>query len=319
MHDTSSDPDVLGEAERWWARLRGAATPGELTAFERWHAVPEHAAAWARTERLWHDLGKLDGHPELERMAAAALAATARRPRRRWPIAIAAAACLVLAVASLAVFRPPPPTIYATGPAQRRTVALEDGSHVMLNGDTEIAVRMRKRSRELTLRRGEAVFEVAHDAQRPFRVAAGGGLVTALGTHFQVSKRDRQVTVTLLEGSVTVDRDRTDEHLRLQPGEQAAFAVDSGRMATRSVDTAVVSSWTQGRLLFRATPLAEVIAEVNRYATTPLRLADPSLASTPVSGTFPIGDSRSVALGLQALLPLRADTTSADRIVLRRR
>jgi transmembrane sensor len=233
------------------------------------------------------------------------------------------AACAVLAVAAIMLWvihqTVPPPVVYATGPAQRHTVTLHDGSRVTLNVDTELAVFIHDDVRDLVLRHGEALFDVAHDPQRPFQVSAGDGQVTALGTHFQVSNRDREVVVTLLQGSVAVDRDASDEHLRLRPGQQAAFAVDNGRISTRTVDTDVASSWARGRLLFRGTPLSDVIAEVNRYADTPLRLADPSLAATPVSGTFPIGDSRSVALGLQALLPLKADTGTPGRITLRRR
>lgn len=318
---------MLEEAERWFVRLMDDnCSADERAAFAQWRATPEHAAAYAATERLWRRMGDLAGNPELERLAAEARTATAPRPRHarhpRWRVPAAVAACAVLAVAAvLLVFRPfvSPPAIYATGPAQRQTVTLADGSQVILDVATELAVRMHEDERDLTLRHGQALFDVAHDAERPFRVSAGGGQVTALGTHFQVSNRDHEVTITLLQGSVAVDRDASDEHLRLRPGQQAAFVVGSGRIATRNVDTDVVSSWTRGRLLFRATPLADVIAEVNRYASTPLRLADPSLAATPVSGTFPIGDSRSVALGLQALLPLQADTSTPGRITLRRR
>jgi transmembrane sensor len=328
MDAISPGEDVLEEAERWFVRLMdGNCSADERAAFVQWRATPAHAAAYAATERLWRRMGDLAGNPELERLAAEARAATAPRQRARdrrprWRLPAAMAACTVLAVAAmLLVFRltSPPPVVYATGPAQRHTVKLHDGSRVTLNIDTELAVRIHGNVRELTLRHGEALFDVAHDAQRPFRVSAGGGRVTALGTHFQVSNRDREVVVTLLQGSVAVDRDASDEHLRLRPGQQAAFAVGSGRIATRTVDTDVISSWARGRLLFRATPLADVIAEVNRYAATPLRLADPSLAETPVSGTFPIGDSRSVALGLQALLPLQADTGTPGWITLRRR
>lgn len=331
MDDTDPGSAALAEAERWFARrMTGGCTRAERKAFERWRATPGHAVAYARTEQLWQGIGGLAGNPELERLSTEALSATAPRVRKTardarrtpWWLAVPVAACLMAAFAVTTImFRDPvpPPVIHATGPDQRRTVRLADGSRVVLNVDTEIAARMGDDTRELTLIRGEALFEVAHDAQRPFRVGAGGGAVTALGTRFQVGKHDGEVMVTLLQGSVAIEREDTDEHLRLQPGQQASFAVDGGRIATRTVDVDVVSSWTRGRLLFRATPLAEVVAEVNRYADTPLRLADASLGATPVSGTFPIGDSKSVALALQALLPIQADMAAGNEITLRRK
>lgn len=330
-NETPPSSSALAEAERWLARMRSDPSDRERAFFEQWRADPEHARAWAWTERLWQSLDGLESDPELEQMAAEALAETApprpavsRGRRRHWAAAaLLAAACVVAAiVTTLVVYRHPlpPPAVYTTGPSQHRTITLKDGSHVVLNIDTRIAVRMLDDARELHLLHGEALFKVAHDADRPFRVSVGGGHVTALGTHFQVSDLHDRITVTLLQGSIAVDRDPTDEHLRLRPGQQASFTQgDARHIAMRTVDPDVVSSWARGRLLFRATPLAKVIAEVNRYAKTKLRLTDPALASTPISGTFPLGDSKSVALGLQAMLPLKADAGTPGWITLRHR
>lgn len=329
MDAHSPDPRSLAEAEDWFARLRtGNCTPRERVRFERWRAGADHAAAYAETERLWRGMDGLSGHPELQRLASEALRGTEPRHgmasrRRGWrlPVALAAslAACALL-VAGYLQLRPPaaPPVEYATAAGQRETVVLEDGSRLTLNGDTALSVDYGRDARRLTLARGEAVFEVAHDARRPFRVRAGAGEVTALGTRFQVRNQPERVTVSLLEGSVSVRRQDTGERLRLDPGQQALLAAGETGIASRPVDVEVVSSWTRGRLLFRATPLAEVLEEVNRYAPIPLRLADPVLGGTPVSGTFPIGDGESVALGLQALLPIRAEI-GADAIELRPR
>lgn len=313
---------ALAEAEQWFARMRDGGSAADRAAFEQWRSEPQNAAAWARTTALWDGLAALDNDPAVERMVANAMWATRPRRRARWPAAAAIAACLVLACSAVllsTLHAPPPPAVYATGPMQRRTVALADGSKVMLNVDTRIEARIGDDARRLTLSRGEALFDVVHDARRPFKVTAAGSEITDLGTRFQVSNREQQVKVTLLEGSVAIDRAKTGEHVRLRPGQQAVFAIGQGAIATHEVDIQVASSWTRGRLLFRGTPLSQVIAEVNRYTDTPIRLADPSLGSVPVSGTFPIGDSRSVAAGLQALLSLRADTSAPGRIVLRRR
>jgi len=328
MSSVAPGPKVLAEAERWFARLKTSNCPAEdRAAFERWHADPEHAAAYAQTKRLWEGIGGLAGNPELEALSAQALRATdPRRQQQRagWhmPLALAAsvAVCAVVLIFALGVFdRAPPPVVHATGPDQRDTVRLEDGSQLMLNADTVVAVRMASDRRELVLEQGEAVFGVAHDPQRPFRVEAGNGTVTALGTRFQVRHDPAQVTVTLLEGSVALERPDSGERRQLTPGDQAIYGDVGTPVALRMVDTDVVSSWTRGRLLFRSTPLAEVVAEVNRYAGTPLQLEDPALGTLPVSGTFPMGDSESVALALQALLPVRIEQGDGGPIALHRK
>lgn len=317
MTPDAPGPGTLAEAERWFVRLRTSdCSAAERAEFERWRCHARHAAAYARTERLWQSMDGLAADPQLQALSMQALRATdpRRRPRRtgwRMPLAAAAAvaACALALGFALGLFEPAPaPVVYATGPDQRgHAVRLDDGSRLLLNVDTAVSVSMAGDRRLLTLERGEAVFAVAHDPRRPFRVEAGNGSVTALGTRFQVRREPAQVTVTLFEGSVALDRPDTGEHRRLAPGDQAIYADAGTPVALRMVDTDVVGSWTRERLLFRATPLAEVVAEVNRYADAPLRLEDPALGTLPVSGTFPIGDSQSVALALQVLLPIRVE------------
>ena len=86
-----------------------------------------------------------------------------------------------------------------------------------------------------------------------------------------------------------------------------------------SVDTYMATSWSRGRLVFRGTPLAEALEEVNRYSTRKLRLADPSLASLPVGGNFIAGDSELIVSAFAAALPLRSVDGGGGEILLFRR
>src|SRR3546814_10885657 len=99
--------------------------------------------------------------------------------------------------------------LYATDLGEQRTERLPDGTRIILNTQTAVAVRYSRQRREIALQHGEAMFEVAHDAARPFVVATGDGSVTALGTRFQVRNEGAGAIVTLLEGSVEV---RSEEH-----------------------------------------------------------------------------------------------------------
>lgn len=317
----ASDPDTA--AELWLACIAGGScTPQMREEFERWRRRPEHAAAYTRAERLWSDIGALAGNDALRRIADEAMRTTAPERRRRRNIGWALAATLATLAAIPAAWHLLAPgsaeATLATLPGQRSDYTLPDGSRVSLNVDTLISYRFDDAQRRISLLRGEALFAVAHDADRPFRVAVGNGQVEALGTRFQVRKHAGQVDVTLLEGSVEIEHGQVTRPTRIRPGTQATYwlAPQDRRLALRHVDIEVVSSWTRGRLLFRGSPLSELIAETNRYAATPIHLADPTLRSMPISGTFPLGDNRSVALALQAALPLQADFSDAGQIVL---
>jgi transmembrane sensor len=314
----------MADAERWYARLKAPdCTETERMNFGLWQENSEHAAAYAQTALLWESAGKLAGRPDLERLSQQILANTSPQSRadRRRRFAIAASVLIaVIGGAVLVSFqhREIPATVYATKPGQRTTVTLADGSQLVLNYATELDVRLNKDIRHLTLHKGEALFTVAHDATRPFTVDAGDGVVTALGTRFEVRNDVEQVAVTLLEGRVAVDRRNEKEHVQLAPGDQVRFRQAVFDMDRRKVDPEVVSSWSTGRLHFRSTPLVETIDEVNRYSTTQIRIVDPALSSIPISGTFEVGDTASVVAALTALLSIQAEDKDGEVLLHRR-
>lgn len=318
MQGKSPSRDAQAEAERWYAHLMSAdCTDLERVQFQRWHAVPQHASAYAASARLWQSIGKLTGRPCLEQLSQQVLADTAK-PSPRLPVLwLGAAAAILLALVGGAAFftlKPSPPRafVYSAKLGERATITLIDNSHLVLNSATELEVRFGRDSRRVTLRKGEALFTVAQDAKRPFKVATGDSEVTALGTSFQVRRESEQITVTLLEGRVALDRAREGQHIQLSPGDQVRFRVADPQMARRTIDPEVVASWTTGRLRFHSTPLSEVLDEVDRYSETQLRVTDPTLARTPISGTFDIGDSDSVLAALQALLPVQSVRAADD-------
>ena len=309
MQGNSPSPDAQAEAERWYARLMSAdCSELERVQFQRWYAVSQHAAAYAASERLWQSIGELAGHPHLEQLSRQVLADTAK-PWGLWRAAAAAVLLSLIAGAVFVTLKPSPTStfVYVAKPGERDMISLVDSSQLVLNSATELEVRFDRDARRVTLRKGEALFTVAQDAKRPFKVVTGDSEVTALGTSFQVRREGEQITVTLLEGRIAIDRAQEGEHIQLSPGDQVRFRIADPQMARRTVDPQTVASWTTGRLRFHSTPLSEVLDEVNRYSDTQLRVTDPALASTPISGTFDVGDSDSVVSALEALLPVRAE------------
>jgi len=304
-------------AAAWYARLQAPhCTQAERHAFERWRADhPSHAAAYAAARSLSSGLARAARtDPRLRAMAASARAPTAsgaRQGRYRAAKVAAALAAGVVTLIGAASLIPGPrgeraAATHYTAQSGPRVLTLEDGSIVHLDIDSTIDVRFRGHGRDVELERGRAVFEVAHDASRPFAVSAGRGRVTAVGTRFQVERAHAAVVVTLAEGIVTVsgERDGAEHTERLLPGDELRLTAESDWIK-QTVDPRVATSWSTGRLLFRQTKLADALEQVNRYAATKVRLADPSIADLPVSGNFVAGDSAATVAAFAAVLPLR--------------
>lgn len=322
-NDTGARHDAIrGEAAAWFARRRDGHAAAD-DAFEAWRARSEaHAQAYVEVERSWQQWGRLQGSTRMRQMSAAALASTAAQ---RWqirspfwrPWALAGGLAL-MAVAGVGVWRvsqegSSSSVSYATALGEQRTERLDDGSQLTLNTQTVLEVRYSRDRRDIVLQRGEAMFDVAHDAQRPFVVQAGMGTVTALGTRFQVrSEMPDAALVTLIEGKVEVAAQR--QRRPMSPGEQVRYGRDG--LQVRQVDPVSAASWTLGRLDFSGLPLGEAVAEANRYSPVKLRLGDPALAALPVGGSFRIGDNLAIAEAFSAVFPVRVDTRDEDEIML---
>lgn len=316
------------QAESWYARLMAPdCSRREREAFERWRLLPDHAEAYAVIERLLAGVDALaDQDPRLE-----ALMQRARRPPpksavrpRRW--SVWAAACVVAAVVlglhfGSAPLTEPQPVQYVTT-SEGKTVVLQDGSRVQLDINSRLTASFGRKQRKLELVEGRVLFDVAHDAARPFVVRVASGSVIALGTRFQVERESGRIIITLAEGAVSVLRQDAQaggpQQVRLQPGEQLSWSGSNTSWVLRPADTEASLGWTRGRLIFHGTPLAEVVAEVNRYSDRKLVLTDPSLDGLPVHGNFVAGDASMVAVALGAVLPVRTED-DVQEIRIRRR
>lgn len=313
-----SDPqDALSvedrEAAEWHVRLGEPPLSAEtLAAFRIWRQVGENAEAYRRVEAIWRSAGGLSRDRDIEALTRTTLADTGgrvRRRRRAWaaPAGLALACTLTAAVAL--AFWLPARGVHQTAVGGREVVALADGTQVELDTDTRIKVRYVAGERRVVLERGQALFTVARDAARPFRVEAGGTEVTALGTVFDVRREASGARVTLVEGSVSVaDSYAPARTWRLAPGQRVeTFQADP---APISVDPAVATSWSEGRLVFQDTPLREAVAETNRYLTGKIVLAAGSAADTPVNGAFVTGDREAFVAAVSDLFDLTAQPTA---------
>ncbi len=292
---TASSEKAKAEAADWFARLNKLDVPyTDMQAFKAWLSAPDNKKAYDEVDAFWRQSEAVKADPDIKDVMAQVFDRTApqarRRDLRRGGYGMAFAVVLLAAIA--AGYGLWGPKVYSTGVGEQRTIQLADGSTVVLDTNSQVAVRLTGAKRDIRLGRGQALFEVAHDSARPFVVTAGATSVTALGTRFDVRREAAGATVTLVRGSVEV-RERSDtggaQVWRLAPGQRVATHVTAPTPAPADVDTA--TSWTSGRLIFRAVPLRAAVAEFNRYERQKIEVADGSVGDELITGVFNVGDT----------------------------
>lgn len=280
-------PDIEHHAAAWLVRREQPEwIAADQAALTDWLGEdPAHKAAYWRLEHGWN---------MAERLRARRRDQTpfARRHHPAWWMALAA--CLLVAVAVAATLRThgggtAAPFRIATAVGAQRHVVLADGSRLVVNTDSLLRTAVDRTSRTVWLDRGEAFFEVAHDARHPFVIRAGDQRVTVLGTRFAVRRDGDAVRVSVIEGRVRVEDATSDRGTAaiVTAGDVAVARGTSLLVIDRS--PAVVEgalSWRTGMLTFDRTTLADAAAEFNRYNRQRLTIADERAARLRIGGSF---------------------------------
>lgn len=353
--------ELAQEAAAWLIRLDGDAPPSrdELIALAEWlHRSPAHREELESMAALW---GRMNVLTELAVPLGYATHSTVRsrflnsleQPWRRAGLLVASTAAMIALVAMLVPRDPAPDPLletnglYATAVGQQTITRLADDSQVMLNTNSQIKVEYGEEFRRVYLLQGEALFTVAKNAQRPFRVYAGNGLIEAVGTAFSVHLEGTRVDVTVTEGKVSlasVSAPRAGvvpslpEESARQESMQPLGSLSAGQVATiRSpvADPAPGSasvlegvepippqelaqrlSWREGVLMFSGETLENVVKEIGRYTTVSIEIPDESIRSMRVGGRFPVGETETMLAALQTNFNLRVIRLSHNRVVL---
>jgi transmembrane sensor len=253
---------------------------------------------------------------------------TAPSRMNRWrlpaPLIAAAAAVLIVVTGSLLLLREKspaapeasPPRGYATGVGSHDSIRLADGSLMVLGPASfaSIAADFGQTERRVDVR-GDAYFDVVHKAAQPFVVHAGGAVVRDVGTRFAVhSDTAEGVTVAVAEGTVSLSaKDDASSHpLLLQAGQRGAVRPDRPpeRLGTGTVNEDL--AWMHGQLVFRESPMSEVVSSLRRWYGINLRFEDRSFAARHFTGTFsgepPERVLEVIRLALGARIERRGDT-----------
>ena len=268
--------------------------------------------AGARTDEAWARLAR---HLEMPAHPTSFVRPAYRR-------AFLAAALVVAAVVGAAWYsrtattRTPPAAVpamrlIATTKGQRAEIRLSDGSSVVLGVDSRLrfAADFGARARDLYLD-GSAYFNVVHDSTRPFRIHTATAVTEDIGTRFIVTAypESHSTTVVVTAGQVSLRA----AHAAAVPAVDLTSG-DLGRVTAnvlvpqvRVVDTTGYTAWMQGRLVFRDTPLVDVVAELRRWYDVDVRIENPALAHLPLSASFTAESFDQAMRVITTVLPLRA-------------
>src|ERR1700693_3781593 len=340
-------PKAAEQAAQWLVCIQsGDMSSQERAEFIDWlRASPLHVSEMLHASRLHRDLiafpnwHGVDAADDLDAGRVVSLL-TRRQGRdsrdigreggRRSPRTVGIAACAA-GVAAIAViaFAWLAQSTFRTQIGERREVTLSDGSVVDLAPFSSIQVRYRTHSRSVLLERGQALFRVAKNPERPFTVEASGTRVRAVGTVFDVERTEQSVSVTVVEGRVTVTEQRdirasrgatadTSTNVSLGADEQIVISSTGKMNAVHKVKGEVEIAWVAGQLIFDNESVAGIARRFNLYKRTQIVLSDQELAARKISGVFSATDPESFVAFVQSAGGVNVERPSADQIILGR-
>lgn len=320
---------ITEEAATWLIELGDADTQGKAD-FAAWlRSSPEHVQEFLAVATLWGMLPETSANPTIDELVELATSASnvvelsgksaasrttiaeqSQRSKHWFRIAAAAAvAAIILGTGIFYAPTPADPNLYTTTIGEVSSVVLEDGSIVTLNTQSVMRVAFTEQYRDIVFERGEGLFEVAKDVDRPFRVITDHAVIQAVGTQFNVRRRENEVAVTVVEGIVDVAATQAgsvvgigeqvvasdlviSQPVRLTAGKQARAGAGETVVFDAPIENTI--AWQERRLIFEAQPLRAVIEEFNRYNDPPMVVDDPRLDSLPpITAIFRSNDPES--------------------------
>jgi transmembrane sensor len=362
MHTVTPLPDrkaIEAEACAWIAQLDGTEpSQQDLAALREWmDRSPAHRQAIEQLSALWDDLNIFTElavpRPDPEGGRRKGFFSGLFQ-RMAGPVPAMITACVLLLAIGVVTWQwrdtgSAPPTladeaevppgavvqagIHTTAIGEQESIELADGSRITLNTDSQVEIAFNDDSRDIRLLKGEALFEVEQDPERPFRVYAGNGLVRAIGTSFTVYLKDPDnVSVTVSEGEVELaavsvpaveqSPGNTAEVpaaplARIKAGQIATFGLNIESILT--LEHAELSrrlSWRNGMLSFDGEPLSEAVREVSRYTTQEIVILDPALRDLRIGGYFKAGETEAMFDALESSFGVRVERINESLVHL---
>lgn len=306
------------EATDWMILLQDDPEDCDLRSdFQEWLAAsPVNREAWEQTNEIMGFVDQVQPIHVGHRQAPSDTVAPERvRPVRRAPglfrkaahPAVALAACAILWFAGpVMLLHWRADNIAGTGQIER--VALADGSLVTLSAGSAIATNVGGAVRDVRLLRGSAVFEVAHDAARPFHVNAQGIRTTVLGTRFEVALQGEGGTVGVMEGRVRVEYPGGSPAVREELHKGDRIRLGKGEAAIRqSGNPDGIAAWRDGQLILSDRPAREVIDALRPWYGGMIVARGYGLDSRRLTGVYDIRDPSAAFVALSRVPGVRVD------------
>jgi transmembrane sensor len=317
---TASAKEVRARAAEWVLQKRASEdwSAENQVALDAWLAQsPAHLIAYWRLDDAWDRTNRLAAlkRPEAEDRVEVG--------RKRLPAIASAffAAALIGVTSSLYLYASSArDRAYETPLGGHRIVRVADGSQIELNTDTLVHVRESRSGTTVVLDRGEAYFQVKHNATRPFAVIVADHRVTDLGTKFMVRRDTGRLEVAVMEGRVKLEAANSAQTkpALIAAGESAfatARAISVTEKQTQNINDEL--GWRRGVLVFHHTSLVDAAAEFNRYNGRKIIVADDSTARMTINGTFPMRDVSAFVRLSRAILGLRIDERGGETVISR--
>lgn len=324
------------QAAHWLTALQaGELSPQQNSEFIDWlRDSPLHVSEMLQACRLhrdltafdrWNNIIAFEGRAQnqvLTLLPPDRVAAKLAAPRRRRHVLSIAACLAVTVLAAPYLFHRLGESDWKTDAGERREVTLSDDSVMDLAPSSEVRVRFQGNSRTIWLKRGEALFHVAKDPNRPFVVQVGNTRVRAVGTVFNVAEYDQGIAVTVVEGRVAVSAAglaNASDAAHLTPlgaDEQMVISAVDHSSKVLKVRGDVEVAWAAGQLVFENEQVAEIVRRFNRYNKIQLRLADERLGERRMSGMFRVTDPESFVAVLQAAGDVAVNRSSRGVIIV---
>jgi transmembrane sensor len=343
--DNSNEDQVLDQASDWIAKLDKGLNKQQTISFQQWlHSCPVNMATMLEVAKMWD---KMDDVTRL-----ADIFPLANNKKNKRPIWLGAIAASIFIIFSFSFLMPlqnkddfsiEQSTIvaknsfnYQTEIGETSTIQLPDSSELLLNTNSSVKVTYTANARVIELQRGEIHIDVAHDTSRPLSVLAGGQVIQAVGTAFNVQLNDEQVELIVTDGKVLVkekpieefnrliDTNNTklasneisvskDEKVELTLGNSSAFET----VKVNSLEIATKLSWRKGKLIFTGESLEEVLVEISRYTKVQFELEQNSIIKdVKVAGVFKTGDVTGLLKVLSRNFSINHEQVSNDKIML---
>ena len=310
-------PQQLKQAVEWFVKLQSEqCSENDRVLFDKWFLKHEnHKVAFEQAEQIWANMDDLKFIP-----LSSLDAARSAKPIKSKVVKLASCFLFVfstLITGGVWLEHNTEIVIYSTEIGEHRCVDLADNSHIDLNTNTRVSVRMSLLGRKVDLIQGEAQFEVSHNPFRPFTVTVGDLNIRDIGTVFNVRKQVQGAIVSVLEGEVELNNGRNVSNESLVAGNQRNYTEHSGLGILQKVEPEKISAWINGHLVFTRASLSDVIVELERYHNVHFIFYDKNLAKETLSGTFNSSDLNPFLHALETMLPIQVKR-NGQQIELRR-